>query len=361
MEHLESSFANPASSHSEGRRARKTIDECSDSILQICGAQTTGTRPDRLIFTSGGTESNNLALFGLLGPITKSTRLIVSSIEHPSVSEAAQRIRQLGAKVDLVEVNQQGILSVGHLQELLKNPANLVSVMSVNNETGVVQPLEQIAEVCVEHEVPLHTDAVQAIGKSAFDFSALSLSAATLTPHKFHGPRGIGGLILKSGLEIQPCFFGGFQQLGTRPGTEDTALVAGFAAALRLARDELAERATRISGLRDLFEQALLGELGDQIQVLGGNALRAPHVSNISFVGLDRQAVVIALDLAGVCCSTGSACASGSSELSPAILAMALGEAVVRGAVRFSFSSLNEETEVRLAVQKVVQVVQKLA
>jgi cysteine desulfurase len=231
--------------------------------------------------------------------------------------------------------------------------------MLANNETGVIQPIAEVARICREQGNVVHTDAVQAVGKIRVNFRALGVDAMTVAPHKFHGPLGIGALVLRNGIKLQPRMFGGFQQAAARPGTESVALAAGFHASLRLAVSELSDRAARMQSLRDEFERLLSMEL-QPLVVIGEDSPRLPNTSCVSFLGLDRQALVMALDLGGVACSTGSACASGSSEPSPTLIAMGLARDVIGGAIRFSFSGLTTAEEMAEASRRIVKAVKHL-
>jgi cysteine desulfurase len=243
-----------------------------------------------------------------------------------------------------------------------ESPA-LVSAMLANNETGVIQPVAEIASLCKERGSFLHTDAVQAIGKIPVHFHDLGVDAMTVAPHKFHGPLGIGGLVLRHGVKLQPQLFGGFQQGGLRPGTENLALAVGFHEALKLAVIELPTRAARMQQLRDGWEQELK-EYGRQEclphVIIGEGSPRLPNTSCVSFPGLNRQALVMALDLAGVACSTGSACASGSSEPSPTLVAMGLPKEVVEGAIRLSLGGFTTAEEVAEASRRIIKTVKHL-
>jgi len=231
--------------------------------------------------------------------------------------------------------------------------------MLANNETGVIQPITEVARICRERGALAHTDAVQAVGKIPVNFRELGVDAMTVAPHKFHGPLGIGALVLRHGVKLQPQMFGGFQQGGMRPGTENVALAVGFHAALKLAADELPVRAARMNTLRDELEKNLRAEILEMV-VIGEQARRLPNTSCVSFPGLDRQALVIALDLAGVACSTGSACASGSSEPSPTLVAMGLPKPVIEGALRFSVGAFTTAEEVAEAGRRILKTVKHL-
>jgi cysteine desulfurase len=349
---------NPASQHQSGRRAERLLEESRETVARLVGARLTGSAPDRVIFTSGGTEANNQAIFGL-NP-RGAGKVVVSAIEHPSVAAAADRLEARGLPVERLRVDSSGVADEAHLRSLLEqSPTRLVSVMLVNNEIGVIQPVPRLAELCRGAGVAFHTDAVQAIGKIPTSFQDLGVTAMTMAPHKFHGPVGIGALILRGDAEIEPMLVGGAQQLGRRAGTEPVALAVGMARALEIWSDTRLERYAQMLSLRDLLERRIL-EGWPQAIIVGAEAPRAPHTANIAFPGIDRQAGLIALDLAGVACSTGSACASGSSEPSPALLAMGRPDPVVRSSLRFSVSVMNTQEEIEEASRRILRVVASL-
>jgi cysteine desulfurase len=348
-------YANPASQHAGGRAARRVLEDVRESIYRLLMAQSRTADAVRLLFTSGGTEANNLALEGLTASACRS--LIVSAIEHPSVMAAAERLRQRNFPVSTIRVDHSGVVDLHHLRELLSvspRPA-LASIMFGNNETGVLQPLGDIVPLAREFGALVHTDAVQAVGKVGVAFDELGVDALTLAPHKFHGPLGVGGLLLRSDLKIEPLLVGGFQQGGLRPGTESVAFAVGFAESLRLA---LAESDETLQTLRDSLEQSLIERLA--VVVNSAAAPRLPHIANIAFPGVDRQPLFLALDLAGVACSTGSACASGSSEPSPVLQAMGVSSDVISSSLRFSVSRFNTRAEMMLAVERISNTVKHL-
>ncbi len=312
---------------------------------------------DRIIFTSGGTESNNLALLGLCG--REPGRVIISSVEHPSVTGPAEQLERRGFDVQRLRVDTSGVVDPSHLDELLTRDTRLVSIMLANNETGALQPIERLAARCRQLGVPLHTDAVQAVGKIPVHFGHLQVTALTLTAHKFHGPRGIGALILKRQRRIDPLLFGGVQQMGLRPGTEPIELAVGLYRTLQIWQRDAQTRAARMAALRDRFEE-LLREADLGIVINSMQAPRLPHTSNIAFPGLDCQAVHMALDLAGVACSIGSACASGASEPSAVLLAMRLPTRIVESALRFSLGAFTTREDVDLAAQRIVESIRRL-
>lgn len=349
--------ANPASQHRYGRRARQQIEDARETIGRLLGAQVERFDGDRLVFTSGGTEANHLALLGLVGE--PPGHVLASAIEHPSVSGAVEQLVERGFHVERIPVDRRGVLDLSRLDELLRPDTRLVSVMLANNESGVLQPVDEVVSRCAPRGILVHTDAVQVAGKLPIDFHSLGVSALTVAAHKLHGPVGIGGLIVRRGVELRPLFRGGFQQAGLRPGTESVALAVGFAAALQAWFDERDERQQRLVTLRDRFESLLRAELPN-IDVHGATAPRLPHTANIAFPGIDRQAMLMALDLAGVACSTGSACASGSSEPSPVLLAMGVERSLVDASLRFSIGALTTAAEIDESVTRIVRVDREL-
>jgi cysteine desulfurase len=354
--------ANPASQHAAGRKARRVLEECREGILTLLGGRAGGMEADRLIFTSGGTEANNLALWGLSaerrGPV------VISAIEHPSITAAADELARRGVQIIKLPVSPNGIVEIAALQSQIINPKSqialaLVSVMLASNETGVIQPVQELAAICRGHNLPMHTDAVQAVGKIPVSFRDLGVDAMSVAPHKFHGPLGIGALFVRHDLKFQPLLFGGFQQAALRPGTECVALAVGFFTALKLHYDEAHQRHERMTALREQLEQRLRAGAPDAV-VIGAKAPRLPTTTNIAFPGLNRQALVMALDLAGVACSTGSACASGSSEPSPALVAMGLEKGLIEGSIRLSLGAFTTAADVEEAARRILKCVKHL-
>jgi cysteine desulfurase len=286
---------------------------------------------------------------------------VISSIEHPSITAPAEHLERLGWTVHRLPAHCSGEVDTNTLPPLLNDRTKLVSVMLANNETGVLQPVAEIAALCRARSIPLHTDAVQVAGKLPLDFRQLDVSALTVAAHKFHGPLGIGALLVRHEVTLHPLLLGGFQQEGYRGGTESVALAVGMRAALVAWEQEHEARRQRMFDLRARFEAQLGQTFGPRLVVIGRDTERLPHTSNVAILGIDRQALVIALDLAGVACSSGSACASGSSEPSPVLLAMGCNQAVIDSAVRFSLGANTSPAEIDGAVQKIVQVVEQMS
>jgi cysteine desulfurase len=351
--------ANPASQHRAGQAARRALEQARERIAELLGAKTTGLDADRLILTSGGTEANNLAILGLLASQPPG-HLITSAIEHPSLLGPVAELERHRWQVSRIRAESGGAVNVDELAAALRSDTRLVSVMSANNETGVLQPMREIGELCASHGVPFHTDATQWVGKLPVTFSGeWQLAAMSLAAHKFHGPLGIGALLVRHEVALAPQFFGGHQQQGQRPGTESVMLAVGMQTALELWHRGVEERTQRIASMREAFEAAITVAIPEAV-VIGQGSPRLPNTSNIAFPGVDRQAFFLALDMAGVACSTGSACASGSSEPSPTLVAMGLPNALIGGALRFSFGAFNSVAEAAESARRIINVYQHL-
>ncbi|EAQ80716.1 cysteine desulfurase family protein [Blastopirellula marina] len=349
-------YVNSSSQHALGRRSRAALERSKEQILAGLGAKTAGFASDEFLLTSGGTESNNLAIFGLVKP--QPGRVILSSIEHPSVSAAADLLRLRGYDVQTIAALRTGVVDVEHFRELITPQTQLVSVMLANNETGVLQPVAEIAAICREKGVKVHTDAVQAVGKIPVSFRELQVDAMTITAHKLHGPRGVGGLIVRHSVQLSPQLHGGGQQLAQRPGTEPIEMGLAMAEALRISI-AAAPSYQALVGLRTELEAALR-QIDPSCVIHGADSARLPHTVSVSFPGIDRQALVMALDMSGVCISTGSACASGSSERSPVLIAMQLENEQIESAVRISLGRDTTRDEVLEALRRISKCVNDL-
>ena len=351
---------NPSSQHEPGRKARRALEEARLQVGQLLGAKVGGQEADQILFTSGGTEANNLAMCGLL-PKTPPTggNLILSSLEHPSVSEAAHFMAQQGWQVHVLEAQQDGTVRLDQLEQWFTPQTKLVSLMLANNETGVLQPVAEAARWCLARGIAMHTDAVQVVGKLPVDFRGLGVSTLSLAAHKFHGPKGIGALLLRHGCPLRPTMFGGHQQAGYRPGTESVALAIGLQVALKCWHHEARIRQNHLLALQKRFETTLKIGWPSAI-VLGQSAQRVPHTTNIAFPELNRQALVMALDLAGIACSTGSACASGASSPSPVLMSMGCSQEVLEGSIRFSWGARTTIMEIDQATQRILNVCHRL-
>ena len=349
-------LANPASPHQAGQRARRALDDARQQIAEILGGNLDDLRPDRLIFTSSGTEANNLAILGIAHARGEEPgQLVISAIEHASVIGPTEHLLEQGWRLDTLGVNADGVVQTGRLASLLGPQTRLVSVMLGNHETGVLQPVGELAALASDAGVPLHTDAVAVAGKLPIHFRRLGVAAMTVAAHKFGGPLGIAALLVRHGVEVQPILYGGHQQDGLRPGTEPVALAVGMAMALELWQQEQDKHLQHLLALRKRLEAGLTAGYPEAV-IHGRTVLRLPQTTNIAFPGLDGQVLLVALDVAGVACSVGSACASGSSELSPTLQAMQLSKELVGSSVRLSVGATTTEAQIDEAVRRIVRV-----
>jgi cysteine desulfurase len=348
----QNAFANPGSQHSFGRDARQVLEDSRDTVASILGAS-----PEEVVFTSGGTEALATVIRGLT--LGRKGIVALTAGEHPATVQACEQVRQSGAKLVTLNVDQNGLLQTDQLAELPWDQMILVSIILAHNETGVIQDLSTLSDLCQQHRVPLVIDAVQAVGKIPVDFDALKATALAFGAHKFHGPRGIGGLLLRRGVRLPPLLEGGHQESGRRAGTEPVALIAGMAQALRSFHEQADQRTAKVTAMRDRLQE-LLKQQCAPVVVHGNGAPRLPNTLSIAFPGVDGEALLVNLDLEGIACSLGSTCASGSAEPAPALLAMGCAADVCKSSVRFSLSSLNTMEEIEDAAGRIASVVQRL-
>ena len=347
---LQQGLKNPASQHELGRQSRKQLEITRERVGGLLGCNQLDSNENVVVFTSGGTEANNLAILGICESFPQRGRVIISGVEHPSVSMVGEILKKDGWDLQVVNTLLNGKIDLDHLDSLINDETRLVSVMLANNETGVIQPITDVVTLCKNRGVLVHTDAVQAVGKMPVDFQQLGVDALSLSAHKIHGPVGVGALLIKKGCPVAPVLHGGFQQNGIRPGSEACPLPIAFSTALELYLDHQDANISHLLGLREKLESGILG-LFPAATVIGHETPRLPQTTCIAFPKVDRQALMMALDVAGICCSTGSACASGSSEPSPVLIAMGLPEGVIDGAVRFSLSIYNTPVEVDAVIE----------
>jgi len=350
---------NAESRHAAGRSARRAWEGAKESVARVLGAD-----PGEVIFTSGGTEANNLAIFGLTDLDRGPGHLVSSALEHPAIAEPVARLEAAGWAVDRIGPDREGIVAAERMAECFRPETRLATLMLANNETGALQPVARLAALAREHDIPVHTDAVQAVGRVPVDFHALGVATLAASAHKFHGPVGAGLLLVREGVRLRPGLFGGGQQQGRRPGTVAVPLAVGLACALERWRAEADARAARWSALRDHFEAGLIAAFGPDRVLRNGPAdpsLRLPQTLNVGFPGLDGDALLMQLDLAGVSASLGSACASGATRPSPALQAMRVPDDRLRSSVRFSLGAGTTESEVEDALRRTVEVVARIA
>lgn len=359
-------WANPSSVHRFGEAVRQRVELARASVAELINV-----RPRELLLTSGGTESNNLALRGTLS-LAQRPVLITSTIEHSAIREPADLMANAGVTLVRLPVDGQGLVNVDDLRAAIQEHASsadviLISLQWANNETGVLQPMEQIAQAVAAARqaggprIVLHTDATQMIGKLPVNARDAGVDLLTLAAHKFHGPKGVGALFVRTGIRLQPQVVGGPQERERRGGTENTLGIIGMAKAAELAQGFLQDAALReqLAALRDQFEQAVLQRCPGAA-VNSAQAARLWNTSNIGFPGLEAEAILLGLSERGVCASAGAACSSGSLEPSPVLKAMGIGDELAHGSVRFSLSRETRREEVDEAVRVVVEVVERL-
>jgi len=331
-------FGNASSIHQRGQHARAAVDRARESVATLLNC-----RAAEIVFTSGGTESDNMALFGVVSP---GDHLITTAIEHHAVLHAAEELAERGVEVTFLPCTPQGLIEVSALEAALRPNTKLVSVMLANNETGVIQPVRELADRSHAAGALFHTDAIQAAGKLPLDVKALGCDLLSLSGHKMYAPQGTGALFVRRNVRLRSMFFGGLHERGRRPGTENVAGIVGLGKAAEIARTWLAADGPReLTALRDRLERGILAAV-DEAGVNGGGAARVANTSNLCFDHVEAEALVIALDLKGLAVSGGSACQSGATEPSHVLTAMGLGEARARASVRFSLSRLTTADEV---------------
>ncbi len=340
------SFGNPSSAHSGGERARKILREARASVAELVGALS-----EQIVFTSSGTESNNLALFSIAraGLAQGRTEILCSNIEHSSVLAMEKPLSAIGVELLQIACEPSGSIDPHRLAERMSPRTAGVSIQWINNETGVIHPLDHIQEVCHRHQVLLHTDAAQAVGKIEIDLDSSKIHYVSATGHKFHGPQGVGFLYAKRPSEIAPSLYGGPQEDGHRASTENVPGIAGLGVAAALRRQNLTAIRNRVRAFRDRFEAQILERIPEVI-VNGAKEERIWNTSNLVFRGLDGQALVARLDQMGVQCSQSSACTSGKPEPSYVLRAMGLSEEDAYASLRFGFGELNSQDDVERAV-----------
>ncbi len=345
-------FGNASSIHQPGQQARAAVERARESVAGMLGC-----RAAEVVFTSGGTESDNLALFGILAP---GDHLVTSSMEHSAVLHAAHALARRGIEVTFLPSSPEGVVEVSALESALRPNTKLVSVMLANNETGVIQPIRELADLTHAAGVLFHADAVQAAGKLALDVKALGCDLLSLSGHKMYAPQGVGALFVRRNVRLRPIFFGGNHERGRRAGTENVAGIVGLGKAAELAREWLANGEQQsLAALRDHLEQGIQTQV-EEAGVNGAGAARVCNTSNMFFDHVEAEALVIALDLKGLAVSGGSACQSGATEPSHVLTAMGLSPARARASVRFSLNRMTSDDEVECALALVPDAVARL-
>lgn len=340
-------WGNPSSSHARGRRAMESVEIARDAVRRLVGAGRF-----ELLFTSGGTESTT-AVFQTTVRRSARARIVTTTAEHSSIIANVDALEESGAEVERVPVDSTGQIYLKQFGAAVEKGADLVALHWVNGETGVVQPIPAIAELCAEHKAPLLVDGAQAIGKIPIDLDRLTVDYFSFSGHKFHGPQGIGGLLVREGAPLRPFVVGGDQEGGLRAGTQNLPGIVGLGEAARLRRERFDTSTEHVTRLRDTFEARLI--TSGYVHINGAGATRVGNTSNLRFDGLDGQALLARLDAAGVYAAQGSACTSHRPEPSQVLTAMGLCEDAAHASLRFSFSELNDDEDVELALAETIR------
>jgi cysteine desulfurase len=364
LPYLSADYANPSSIHTPGQRARAVVETAREQVAALIGG-----KPQEIIFTSGGTESDNHAIFGALSSSftsftssnssTSPSHIITSTIEHEAVLNACQALEKQGVAVTYVSVDREGRVDPDAVSAAIRPETVLITVMHANNELGTIQPLEEIGRIAAHADIYFHTDAVQSAGKLPIDVNKLGVDLLSLSGHKIYAPKGIGALYVKSGTKLRQLLYGGHHQRGFRPGTENVPGIVAFGKAAEVARHSHGDDAQRISALRNQLEQGLLSRIPDA-RANGAAAPRTPNTSNITFPGLEGEALLIALDLKGLAVSTGAACSSGTVEPSHVLTAIGLSSDDARASLRFSLGRQTTPAEIEFALTVVPTAVAQL-
>ena len=348
-------FGNPSSAHAAGKPAREIIEAARSSVSKLIGSAS----PNEIVFTSGGTESDNWALLGALESQPGKDHIVTTRVEHEAVRKLCEKLGSRGVRVSWIDVDENGRLDLDQLRDALERQTAVVSVMMANNETGVIFPIREIAAIVKENSGALfHVDAVNAAGKMPIDVESLGVDLLSLSAHKFHGPKGIGALYIRDGIQLPSIQIGGGQEKGRRAGTEAVHQIAGLGTAAELAAD--LSPMEKVRRLRDKLQSSIL-ERFDLASVNGDTSNRLPNTSNISFENLNGEMILHYLDEAGICVSTGSACNSESKVSSPVLAAMNVPYSKAMGSIRFSLGRTNTESEIDQTITALESTVERLA
>ena len=355
LPYFSAEFGNAASIHTVGQRARAAVETARDQVAALVGA-----RSQEIVFTSGGTESDNHAIFGIIRSAAGATKhIITTNIEHEAVLNTCQALEKDGIAVTYLPVNSDGVITVDQVEEALRPHTALITVMHANNELGSVQPLAEIGKLAAQRDIYFHTDAVQSAGKIPVDVKILSVDLLSISGHKLYAPKGIGALYIRGGSRLQQFLYGGHHQRGFRPGTENVPGIVGLGKAAELAHLSLEADAARVGALRDKLEHGLASRISDS-HINSAHAPRTPNTSNLTFPGIEGEALVISLDLKGIAVSTGAACSSGAVEPSHVLTAIGLPADQARASIRFSLGRHTTESEINYALEAVPSAVAQL-
>jgi cysteine desulfurase len=348
-------YGNASSIHTFGQRARGAVEEARESVAALLGA-----RPAEIMFSSGGTESNNHAIFGVAGAVSGGRKhVITSAIEHSAVLDPCRALEKRGVAVTFLPVDRDGVVNPEDVRRAIRPETVLITIMLANNELGTIEPIAEISKIAAEARVTLHTDAVQAAGKIPINVTKLGVHLLSISAHKLYGPKGIGALYVRKGTRLEPLLYGGHSERDRRPGTEDVTSIAGLGKAAELALSRMKEEGQRLSRLRDRLENGLLERI-PHASVNGSRALRTPNTTNLTLPFIEGEAMVIALDLKGIACSTGAACSSGAVEPSHVLTAIGLAPEDARATLRLSLGHQTADEEIDFALETIPPVIDRL-
>ncbi|MGH9339363.1 MAG: cysteine desulfurase NifS [Acidobacteriota bacterium] len=348
-------FGNASSIHTLGQKARAAVEEARRQVADLIGAQ-----PREIVFTSGGTESDNMAIRGVATHNrSRGNHIITSTVEHPAILRTCEQLEKEGFRVTYIPVQKDGVIRLDQLKDALDDQTILISIMHANNEVGTIQPIQEIAALAQERKIAFHTDAVQSTGKIPLDVEELGIDLLTLSGHKIHGPKGTGALYVRRGVRMNPLLFGGSHERHRRAGTENVPGIVGLGKACDVARHGLDDFGTRMRELRDRLENGILSRI-PETYVNGNREQRMPHVTNISFRYLEGEALLISLDFSGIAVSTGAACSSGSLEPSHVLTAIGLSSVLAHGSIRFSLSRMTTEEDIDYVLETLPATVERM-
>jgi len=355
-------YGNPSSIHQFGRKAKNAIQKARKQVSALIGAE-----PDEILFTSGGTESNNTILYGVpkLHEMThvnfklENNHIITSSIEHEAVLKPCKKLEEMGLKITYIPVDEHGIVDYNDVANSITENTVLVSIMFANNEVGTIQPIKEISEICKKYQIPLHTDAVQAVGKVPINVKELGVDALSVSSHKINGPKGIGALFIKKGLRVSPQILGGGQENGMRSGTENVASIVGFGKACEIAKERLNENISHFQTLHSTMLSRVIKEIS-HVKLNGHSEKRIFNNIHLTFMGVNGEDLIIKLDEHGIAASTGSACSMHTQKASHVLKAMGFNHEQITGSLRMSFGYLNTLDEVEQTIDVLKKVVSEL-
>jgi cysteine desulfurase len=347
-------YGNPSSMHTFGGQVAKHVTDARERVAQLLGAT-----PGEIIFTSCGTESDSTAIHAAIRSNPDKKHIISSRVEHPAIKNLFERLSKQGYRVTWVPVDREGALDLDYLYDHLSDDTAIVSLMWANNETGVIFPIQEVAEKLYDRGIVFHTDAVQAVGKIPINLAKDRVSMLSLSGHKLHGPKGVGALYVRKGTKFSPFLLGGHQEHGRRGGTENVASIVGLGCASQLAVKMMDDENTRVRKLRDKLETELVKRIPSSI-LNGGKSLRLPNTTSIAFEYVEGESILLLMDQFGICASSGSACTSGSLEPSHVLRAMGVPFTAAHGSIRFSLSTYTTESEIDLVIEKLPAIIERL-